>query len=336
MAVSRDAQRRGDRRITEFLAIGFPVLERLTIGFYWPVDAEVDPRPAVDRFRARGAAAVLPVVVGKHSALEFRSWAPGAETMPGVHGRPAPPSPAAVPDVILMSPLGFDGRGYRLGDGGGYLDRTLAGLDPQPLKIGLARGVNRIDTIRPQPHDIPMDFVITEEGVYVAGAEGLQLEDDLAAVAARAEDICESGRQPGRMEVASLLNRLLEAERAGAKVMASLLSQPSLEPGVRESLLRIQRDESRNCAILIGLLRHIDAAPSSLTGDFLQMALAIQGNRERLAFLNRGQTWVARHIAAALPRIGDPRVRNELRAMEDSHMTNIGICNGVLDAEPVN
>ena len=45
-------------------------------------------------------------------------------------------------------------------------DRTLAALSPQPLKIGLAREVSRIETIHPQPHDIPMDFVITPSGVH--------------------------------------------------------------------------------------------------------------------------------------------------------------------------
>ena len=335
-AIPPEAQRLADQRVAEFLTVGFPMLDRLTIGFYWPFNGEVDPRVAVHRFRVRGASSALPVVVKKGSPLEFRSWAPGIETVPGVFGLPVPQSPVVVPDVLLMPPVGFDAGGYRLGYGGGYFDRTLAGLSPQPLKIGLARGVSRVETIHPQPHDIPMDFVITEAGVHVAGPEGLRIEDDLTAVVARVEAIREARRLLGQTEVASLLNTLLEAERAGAKVVAAFLSEFSLDPAARASLVRIQRDESRNCAILIRLLRHIDATPSCVTGDFFQMALAIQGGRERLVFLNRGQSWVALHIAAALPRIADPWISKELQAMKDSHNTNIGICKGVLEAEIAN
>jgi 5,10-methenyltetrahydrofolate synthetase len=79
-----------------------------------------------------------------------------------------------------MPPVGFDERGFRLGYGGGFFDRTLAHLAPQPLKIGLARGASRMETIHPQPHDIPMDFVITEEGIHEVGASGLRRLDDLA------------------------------------------------------------------------------------------------------------------------------------------------------------
>jgi 5-formyltetrahydrofolate cyclo-ligase len=335
LAIPPEAQRGADQRIAEFLVVGFPMLERLTIGFYWPFNGEVDPRVAVYRFRARGARTALPVVVRRRSPLEFRYWAPGIETVPGVFGLPVPQSPVVVPDVLLMPPVGFDAGGYRLGYGGGYFDRTLADLNPQPLKIGLARGVSRVETIHPQPHDIPMDFVITEAGVHAASPEGLRLEDDLTAVTARVETIRETRRLLGQTEVASLLNTLLEAERAGAKVVAAFLSELSLDPDARESLLRIQRDESRNCAILIGLLRYIDAEPSRVTGDFFQMALVTRGDRERLAFLNRGQRWVARHIAVALPRIGDSRIRGELKAMHDSHITNVGVCKAVLEAECV-
>lgn len=333
LAIPTDAQRRADRRIAEFLIVGFPMLDRLTIGFYWPFNGEVDPRVAVHRFRARGASTALPVVVKKRSPLEFRSWAPGTETVPGAFGLPAPQSPVVVPDVLLMPPVGFDASGYRLGYGGGYFDRTLASLNPQPLKIGLARDISRVETIHPQPHDIPMDFVITEAGVHAASPEGLRLEDDLTAVAAHVETIREARRLLDPAELASLLNTLLEAERAGAKVVAAFLLELPLDPGARASLLRIQRDESRNCAILVGLLRHIGATPSCVTGNFFQMALATQGDRERLTVLNRGQSWVARRIAAALARITDPRVRRELKAMQSSHIINIGTCNSVLETE---
>lgn len=135
----------------------------------------------------------------------------------------------------------------------------------------------------------------------------------------------------GHLELGILLNTLLEAERAGAKVVAAFLCDPSIEASSQESLLRIQSDESRNCATLIALLRRIDATPSRATGNFLQLALAIQGREERLSFLNRGQAWVARRIATALPRIEDPVIREDLRSMQESHVVNISTCDALLD-----
>jgi 5-formyltetrahydrofolate cyclo-ligase len=172
-AIPPEVRRAEDERITALLVSGFPNLERLTLGFYWPFNGEVDPRVAVHRFRARGAHTALPVVVEKNAPLEFREWHPGVATVPGVFGLPVPQSAVLIPDAVLMPPVGFDAHGYRLGYGGGYFDRTLAALSPQPLKIGLAREMSRIDTIHPQPHDIPMDFVITQDGIYEVTVRGL-------------------------------------------------------------------------------------------------------------------------------------------------------------------
>ena len=172
-ALAPEARRLEDQRITALLLAGFPQLAGLTIGFYWPFNAEVDPRVAILRLRERGARAALPVVIAKDAPLEFREWTPDVATLPGVFGLPVPQSPKVVPDAVLMPPVGFDAAGYRLGYGGGYFDRTLAALAPQPLKIGLAREASRIDTIHPQPHDIPMDFVITPEGIFEKTAQGL-------------------------------------------------------------------------------------------------------------------------------------------------------------------
>lgn len=176
-AIDPGIQRAEDERIAELLLAGFPMLAGLTLGFYWPFNGEVDSRVAVHRLRTRGARTALPVVVEKNAPLEFREWTPGVATLPGVFGLPVPQSPVVVPDAVLMPPVGFDGAGYRLGYGGGYFDRTLASLSPQPLKIGLAREVSRIETIHPQPHDIAMDFVITPNGIYEVAGGALKRRD---------------------------------------------------------------------------------------------------------------------------------------------------------------
>jgi hypothetical protein len=68
---------------------------------------------------------------------------------------------------------GWDPQGYRLGYGGGFFDRTLASLEKRPLTIGVTYEFAKMDTIHPQSWDIPMDYVVTERGVYRRDPEGL-------------------------------------------------------------------------------------------------------------------------------------------------------------------
>lgn len=85
----------------------------------------------------------------------------------GVFDLPVPDGTMVVqPQALLIPPVAFDTRGYRLGYGGGYFDRTLASMTPQPLKIGVAFELSRIATIYPQCHDVAMDFIVTEARIY--------------------------------------------------------------------------------------------------------------------------------------------------------------------------
>jgi hypothetical protein len=87
-AIPLEERRRDDARITGHLLAAFPQLARMTVGFYWPMKGEFDPRVAILRLREQGARAALPVVVKKAAPLEFREWWPGIETVPGVFGLP--------------------------------------------------------------------------------------------------------------------------------------------------------------------------------------------------------------------------------------------------------
>jgi len=92
-----------------------------------------------------------------------------------------------------------------------------------------------------------------------------------------------------REEFGRLLNLLLEAERAGARLLGAYLDE--LPPGTGDwvGLHAVQRDEARNCAVLIHYLLEADVAPSTATGDFYRKGLETRSWRERLEFLNRGQ-----------------------------------------------
>jgi hypothetical protein len=135
-------------------------------------------------------------------------------------------------------------------------------------------------------------------------------------------------------DLARLLNSLLEAERAGAMVIRAFMAELPLPVEDRESLGLIQRDEARNCAALLGQLRALGMEATTSVGAFYRKALAIEGARARLEFLNRGQAWVARRIGEALPAIEEPGLRSLLVEMRDSHLANIAACEEIIRALP--
>jgi 5-formyltetrahydrofolate cyclo-ligase len=172
------------RQIESHLLAGFPVLGGLVVGFCWPFQGEFDARGVVRELRHHGARAALPVVVARGQPLAFHEWWPGVPMVNGAYDVPVPDGTAAlVPDAMLIPAVGVGDRGDRLGYGGGFFDRTLAALEPRPLSIALAFELSRIPSSDPQPHDILMDFVVTEAGIAAAVPGGLEPVD--AAEAAR-------------------------------------------------------------------------------------------------------------------------------------------------------
>ena len=109
----------------------------------------------------RGVRVALPVVIAHGQPLEFREWRPGARLARGVWNIPYPADGAVVtPDVAVAPLVGFDRACYRLGYGGGFFDRTLASLEPRALAIGVGYPQSELATIFPQPHDVPMDWIV--------------------------------------------------------------------------------------------------------------------------------------------------------------------------------
>lgn len=153
--------------ITLSLQEGFSILKKNIVGSYLPIRGEYDPRPAIDYFGEHGATIAMPEVIKKDAPLCFRKWWHGAPMKKGAYGIPVPDNTEQVIiDIVLIPMVGFDQQGYRLGYGSGYYDRTLAAINPCPLVIGIAFEMFRLDSVHPQSHDIPMDFIITEAGIY--------------------------------------------------------------------------------------------------------------------------------------------------------------------------
>ncbi len=145
-------------------------LSGLVVSAYWPIKSEPDLRGWLGRLHAAGAVTALPVVETRATPLVFRRWQPGTRMTRGHWNIPVPPEDAGIvtPEIALAPLVGWDGEGYRLGYGGGYFDRTLAALSPRPFVIGVGFDAARLATIYPQPHDVPMDAIVTESGLRMA------------------------------------------------------------------------------------------------------------------------------------------------------------------------
>ena len=144
----------------------FPEPRGKTVGVYWPIKGEPQLLAWMRQLHGQGVMVALPVVVQPGQALEFSAWHPGAAMARGFWGIPVPAVMQAMqPDLLIAPMLGFDAQGYRLGYGGGYYDRTLAALPKRPQVIGVADQFAQLPTIHPLPHDIPMDHVVTDEGM---------------------------------------------------------------------------------------------------------------------------------------------------------------------------
>jgi 5-formyltetrahydrofolate cyclo-ligase len=161
-----EARERSTAAICDTLAAEFTIPRNAAIGFYWPIRGEVDLVEFVTDLVEEGARAALPVVVAKKRPVEFHSWYPGAPMVPGAWRIPEPRGGhVVVPDILLVPLLGFDLDQYRLGNGGGYYDRTLGAMDIKPYTIGVGFDCLRLETIYPFAHDVPLDAIVTESGV---------------------------------------------------------------------------------------------------------------------------------------------------------------------------
>jgi len=140
------------------------------VGVYWPIRCEPDLRQWMAGVAARGGRCALPVVVKPHTPLVFRAWQDGDKLERGVWNIPVPATGAEViPDIVISPVVGFDGACYRLGYGGGFYDRTLASLAEKPRIVGVGYAEATLLSIYPQPHDIPMDMIVTENGCMAPG-----------------------------------------------------------------------------------------------------------------------------------------------------------------------
>jgi 5-formyltetrahydrofolate cyclo-ligase len=161
-----DERKRYADLVTERLLAAVDLRTFPVLGFYWPIRGELDLRPLARRHIDAGGVAALPAVVAKDEPVEFWRWEADAAMQRGFWNIPVPLERRCVtPDVLLIPLVGYDAAGYRLGYGGGFYDRTLAEPTQRPFCIGVAYDDSQLETIYPQPHDIPMNVIVTERRV---------------------------------------------------------------------------------------------------------------------------------------------------------------------------
>ena len=141
-----------------------------TVSGFIPYKSEITTIPMLERLHAQGWQTCLPIVIGMEEPLLFRSWVPGEPLIPGAWDIPVPleTAPDAVPDLLLVPMLAFDRKGFRLGYGGGFYDRTLEKLRAvkRVVAIGVAYHAQLVEEVPVGLHDAPLDYVMTEQDCF--------------------------------------------------------------------------------------------------------------------------------------------------------------------------
>lgn len=146
-----------------------PIAPGAVVAGYMPIRGEIDPHPLMLAMATQGALLALPTIAADQQPLIFRAWRDGDPLKRGALGirEPLPEAAIAVPDIVLVPLAAFDRRGHRIGYGAGHYDRALAKLrlEKSIVAIGLAFATQEIECVPNEPHDVPLDFVLTESGV---------------------------------------------------------------------------------------------------------------------------------------------------------------------------
>lgn len=164
-AVRKAAFAKGQGQAAELLADFLAAQVGRPLSGYMPMRTEIDPLPAM---AAHQGPVGVPVIPGRAMPLRFREWTPGCALVEGEFGALIPADGAWIePEVLIVPLLAFDARGYRLGYGGGFYDRTLETLRARrpTLAVGFAFAAQEVAEVPIDATDQRLDAVVTEEGV---------------------------------------------------------------------------------------------------------------------------------------------------------------------------
>jgi 5-formyltetrahydrofolate cyclo-ligase len=161
-AVRKQAFAAGQGQAAELLADYLAQFGDRVLAGYMPMRTEIDPLPAMAQHPGPVG---VPVIMGAGLPLRFAAWGPGVAMEAGAFGALVPQDPVwVVPQVVIVPLLAFDARGFRLGYGGGFYDRTLASL-PGAVRIGFAFSAQEVAEVPIDAFDQRLDAMVTEQGV---------------------------------------------------------------------------------------------------------------------------------------------------------------------------
>ena len=165
-----DAQRAVAAQAMAKRGLPFAIEPGMVVSGYSPIRSEIDPAPLMRQLAEQGAKLALPAVMARGKSLAFRAWSPDDRLMMGPLGilEPSPAAAELIPDIMLIPLAAFDAQGHRIGYGAGHYDYTLAHL--RKIKaiaaVGVAFAVQQIKAVPAQPHDVALDYVLTEKKVF--------------------------------------------------------------------------------------------------------------------------------------------------------------------------
>jgi len=165
-----DAQRAAAAQAIAARGLPFAIAPGTIVSGYSPIRSEIDPVPLMRALAGKGARLALPAVMARGKSLAFRAWSAGDRLMLGPLGilEPSPAAAELIPDIMLVPLAAFDRAGHRIGYGAGHYDYTLAHLRKmKPIAaIGVAFAAQEIETVPALPHDVALDYVLTETDAF--------------------------------------------------------------------------------------------------------------------------------------------------------------------------
>jgi 5-formyltetrahydrofolate cyclo-ligase len=164
-AARKAAFQRGQGQAAEILADYLAAHRGKALSGYMAMRTEIDPMAAM---AAHQGPVCVPVIVAKGQPLRFREWSPGCALVEGDFKAMIPAEGAWIePEVLIVPLVGFDARGYRLGYGGGFYDRTLALLRAKrpTVAVGFAFAAQELPEVPIDAYDQKLDAIVTEQGL---------------------------------------------------------------------------------------------------------------------------------------------------------------------------
>jgi 5-formyltetrahydrofolate cyclo-ligase len=165
-----DEQRAAAAQALATRKLPFEIAAGTIVSGYSPIRNEIDPAPLMRKLAAQGARLALPVITARGQSLRFRVWSPDHRLVRGPLGilEPSPAAAEIIPEIVLVPLAAFDRLGHRIGYGAGHYDFTLEHLRKAKaiVAIGTAFSVQEIKAVPAQPHDVALDYVLTEKKVF--------------------------------------------------------------------------------------------------------------------------------------------------------------------------